>query len=78
MSQMFYNCSSLSSLPDFSNWNTNKVTNMNFMLTRCLSLSSLPDISNWDTNNASTNMIDMFYGCSNNIFSKVIKTKFNL
>ena len=28
MSDMFYKCSSLSSLPDISKWNTNKVTDM--------------------------------------------------
>jgi len=31
MSYMFYRCSSLSSLPDISNWNTNKVKNMSDM-----------------------------------------------
>ena len=49
MSYMFYECSSLLSLPDISNWNTNYVTNMSFMFYRCSCLSSLPDISNWNT-----------------------------
>ena len=43
---MFYGCSSLSSLPDISKWNTNNVKDMRYMFYGCSSLSSLPDISN--------------------------------
>ena len=50
MSFMFYECSSLSSLPDISKWNTNNVTNMISIFNRCSSLLSLPDISKWNTN----------------------------
>ena len=57
-----YYCSSLSSLPDLSKWNTNNVNYMNRMFYDCLSLSSLPDISKWNTNNV-TNMSDMFFNC---------------
>ena len=32
---LFYNCSSLLSLPDISKWNTNKVTNMGDMFYGC-------------------------------------------
>ena len=63
MSFMFDGCSSLSSLPDISNWNTNNVTNMSSMFYGCSSLSSLPDISKWNTNNV-TNIDSMFGGCS--------------
>ena len=38
MSYMFYNCKSLISLPDISNWNTNNVTNMSEMFSNCVSL----------------------------------------
>ena len=76
MSHMFKGCSSLSSLPDISKWNTNNITDMSYMFYYCSSLSSLPDISNWNTNNV-TDMTWMFYGCSNTIFSKVTKAKFN-
>ena len=38
MSFMFYRCSSLSSSPDISKWNTNNVTNMTCMLYGCNSL----------------------------------------
>ena len=41
MSSMFYNCSSLSSLPDISKWNTNNVNDMKCMFYGCSSLSSL-------------------------------------
>ena len=77
MSYMFYECSSLLSLPDISKWNTNKVTNMSHMFYRCSSLSSLPDISKWNTNNAKY-MSNMFSGCLNIIVSKVIKAKFHI
>ena len=53
MSYIFSDCSSLSSLPDISKWNTNNVTNMSYMFYECS--SSLPDISKWNTNNV-TNM----------------------
>ena len=45
MSSMFYNCSSLSSLPDISKWNTNNVTDMSRMFYNCSSLLTLPDLS---------------------------------
>jgi surface protein len=47
MMGIFYGCSSLSSLPDISKWNTNNVTYMSYMFCGCSSLSSLPDISKW-------------------------------
>ena len=74
---MFNRCRSLLSLPDISKWNTNNVTNMSWMFYECKSLSSLPDISKWNINNV-TNMNHMFDECSNIIFSKLIKTKFDL
>ena len=58
---MFLGCSSLSSLPDISKWNTSNVTSMCYMFGGCSSLSSLDDIiSKWDT----SNVTDL-----NNIFS---------
>ena len=63
MSYMFSRCSSLSSLPDISKWNTSNVTDMSGMFVGCSSLSSLPDISKLDTSNV-TNMGYMFIGCS--------------
>ena len=37
-SYMFYDCSSLKSLPDISKWNTNNVTNMSNMFYGCLNI----------------------------------------
>ena len=74
---MFEKCSSLTSLPDISKWNTNNVINMSSIFCKCSSLSSLPDISKWNINNV-TELDHMLYDCSNIIFSKVIKAKFNL
>ena len=45
MSNMFYYCNSLISLPDISKWNTSNVYNMDRMFSECNSLISLPDIS---------------------------------
>ena len=63
MMGIFYGCSSLSSLPDISKWNTYNVTDMSYIFHNCSSLTSLPDISKWNTNNV-TNMKYMFYNCS--------------
>ena len=63
MNGIFYECSSLSTLPDISKWNTNNVTYISKMFSGCTSLSSLPDISKWNTNNV-TDMSKMFDGCS--------------
>ena len=63
MSYMFSECSSLSSLPDISKWNTNNVTDMSYLFNNCSSLSKLSDISKWNTSNVS-NMSCLFSGCS--------------
>ena len=61
MIDMFYNCSSLTTL-DVSNWNTSNVTRMESMFQDCSSLTTL-DVSKWDTSNV-TDMSFMFYDCS--------------
>ena len=63
VSYMFYKCSSLTSLPDISKWNTSNIIDMSFMFYKCSSLLSLPDISKWNTSNV-TNMNHMFSQCS--------------
>jgi len=63
LNHMFYECSSLSSLPDISEWNINNVTSMSCMFYGCSLLSSLPDISKLNTNKVS-DMSYIFYGCS--------------
>ena len=52
-------CKALSSLPDFSNWNTNNVNNMSYMFNECKLLSSLPDISKWNLDKV-TNINEIF------------------
>ena len=61
MSEMFYNCSSLTSL-DVSKFNTDKVNNMSYMFSVCPGLSYL-DLSSFNTAEV-TYMGYMFYGCS--------------
>ena len=51
MSNIFSECSALSSLPDISKWNTTTVTNISGIFSECSTLSSLPDISKWNTSN---------------------------
>ena len=60
MGNMFYNCTSLTSL-DLSNFNTSKVTDMTMMFYKCSSLTNL-DLSSFNTSNV-TNMVEMFYNC---------------
>ena len=62
MSHMFYDCSSLISLPDLSKWDTKNITNMSYMFYGCSSLNYFPGISEWDTENV-TNMSCMFRYC---------------
>ena len=42
MSYMFSKCSSLTSLPDISKWNTNNVTNMSGMFNNCKKDLNIP------------------------------------
>jgi len=51
MSCMFYECSSLLSIPDISKWNTSNIINMNYLFGKCENIEYIPDISNWDTSN---------------------------
>ena len=74
---MFGECSSLSSLPDISKWNTNNAIKMDLMFSGISSLSSLPDISKWNTNSV-TRIYWIFNEYPNFLFSKAIKTKFYL
>ena len=48
---MFYECSSLTILPDISEWNISNINDISFMFYNCSSLIQLPDISKWDTHN---------------------------
>ncbi len=73
MSYMFYKCSSLTSL-NLSNFNTNKVNNMNYMFHNCSSLTSL-NLSNFNTNNVN-NMNEMFSYLNKNC--DIITTDINL
>ena len=77
MSCLFYGCSSLSSLPDISKWNTNSVTDMSSIFYGCTSLSILSDISKWNTNNG-TGKACMFYLCPNVILYKATQNKYHL
>ena len=61
MSNMFFDCSKLTSL-DVSHFNTSNVTTMMDMFKNCSSLTSL-DVSNFNTSNV-TSMSWMFSGCS--------------
>ena len=50
MSGLFYECSSLQSLPDISKWNINNINDMSWMFNGCEILNSLSDISKWYKN----------------------------
>ena len=67
MRGLFYNCYSLSSLPDISKWNINNVFNISCLFYNCYSLSSLPDISKskWDISQKRHKY--MFVGCIQNL-----------
>ena len=48
---IFYNCSSIESLPDISNWKIDNVDDLSYRFSGCSSLKSLPDISKWNIEN---------------------------
>ena len=58
MSYIFQNCSSLSSLPDISKWNTNNVANMENMFYGCS--SELNNPLNLKNNNKGKNLKKLF------------------
>ena len=60
---MFNGCSSLESLPDISNWNTNNIINISYLFSYCSSLKLLPDISKWNLSNVRY-FSNIFNGCS--------------
>ena len=62
MSNMFDNCSGLTSELDLSEWDVSSVTNMECMFSQCSKLTSL-DVSNWDTSKL-TKITNMFTYCS--------------
>ena len=51
MSCIFYECSSLLSIPDISKWNTSNIINMNYLFGKCKNIENIPDISNQNTSN---------------------------
>ena len=74
MSNMFYNCSSLSSI-DLSNFNTNNVTNMVYMFKGCKSLSSL-NLSNFNCDKIKeTTYLDRMFEDCNSLKVKNIKLR---
>ena len=50
ISHIFYNCTTLVSLQDISDWKKDNINDMSYVFYNYTSLSSLPDISNWKTN----------------------------
>ena len=63
ISYAFYDCSSLTDLPDISVWNTINVKNASFLFYQCSKLENLPDISIWNIENF-TDISYMFCYCS--------------
>ncbi len=62
MSWAFYNCVSLTTIPNMENWNTGMVKRMDLMFSGCTNFNQ--PIGNWNTSNV-TNMTSMFSGCTN-------------
>ena len=63
ISEIFSGCSSITSLPDISNFDTQNSIDMNFAFSDCSSLKLLPDISKWNTIN-NESMKSLFKNCS--------------
>ena len=76
MSEMFYGCGTLLSLPDISKWNTENITSMKGIFFRCELLASLPDISKW--NLYKVNDISNMFSCCYSIRSLPDISRWNL
>ena len=74
---MFSHCLLISSLPDISKWNTNKIVDVSGLFYECRTLTSLPDILKWNTNNVKKSIF-MFKHCYNLKCKNKYKSKFNL
>ena len=62
ISNIFYGCSQLMSLPDISKWNISNVVNMEGLFQGCSALISLPDLSKWNISKVK-NINNLFNGC---------------
>ena len=60
---MFFDCTSLYSIPDLGKLNISNISIIRSMFNNCISLKELPDISNWDTSKV-TDMSFLFSKCS--------------
>ena len=76
MSEMFYECDTLISLPDISKWNTRNITSMKGIFFRCDLLGSLPDISKW--NLYKVNDISNMFSCCYSLRSLPDISRWNL
>ena len=63
LTQMFLECSSITTINNINNWDVSNVTNMGYMFTSCYSFDD--DIGNWDVSNV-TNMESMLSSTSFN------------
>ena len=50
LNSIFENCSSLTFIPNISNWKLNNKIKINNIFRGCVSLGSIPDISKWNIN----------------------------
>ena len=64
MSNLFYNCTLLKTIPDISNWDTSNLTNISNLFFNCINITSIDDISQWKLDKV-TNISNMFYNCKN-------------
>ena len=60
---MFFNCSSLTKLPEISKWEIKNISNIESMFSSCSSIIFLPDISIWNIGKIKS-LKNMFSSCS--------------
>ena len=67
MDSLFENCTSLSKIPNISNWDVHSLKHMNKIFFNCSSVVSFPNISIWSISNDIK--IDNFYVDSNSLIN---------
>ena len=81
MSYMFYNCHSLTSLPDISKWDKNFLNDMSYVFYNCESISSLPNMTKFDIVNNNDESLISKNNLNNELNNKEInknKERFNI
>jgi len=76
LDRLFYNCNSLSSLPDISDWDVSGVKSISLMFYNCYSLVEFPDLSKWIKKNKNLERNDYYIFIGFSLLNKFKEIKY--